>query len=51
MSGITTAVKRFILGEDNIRYHASLYYLRKRENWIIIHLVITKDEEAHVVVS
>lgn len=45
---VMTLVKRLILGEDNIRYHASLYYLRKEENLKEIHFVITKDLEAHV---
>ena len=47
---LVTQVKRLILGEDNIRYRASLYYLRRRENLIDIHFVITKDLESHVVV-
>ena len=50
MSGITTAIKRFILGEDNTRYRASVYYLRKRENQIEVHFVITKELESHVTV-
>ena len=39
---------RLILGEDGIKYHAMLYYLRKRENLIEVHLVITIDLELHV---
>ena len=48
MSGITTAVKRPILGED--RYRARVYYLRKGKNQIEVHFVITKDLETHVMV-
>ena len=47
---LITLVKRLLVGEDNIRYRASLYYLRKRENQIEVHFVITKDMEAHVTV-
>ena len=46
---LMTLVKR--LGEDNIRYHARLYYLRKEENLMEIHFVIIKDLESHVMVS
>ena len=42
---LMTLVKR--LGEDNTRYHARLYYLRKEENLMEIHFVIIKDQEAH----
>ena len=49
MSLIT--VKRWILGEDNIGYHASLYYLRRSVNLIDIDFVITKNQEAHVTVN
>ena len=47
---LITLVKRWILGEDNTRYHASVYYLRKKENQIEIHFVITKDLEFYVTV-
>ena len=47
---LITILKRLILGEDNIRYRAMLYYLRKRENLIDIHFVIIKDLESHVTV-
>ena len=47
---LLTLVKRLILGEDNIRYRAMLYYLRRSVNRIDIHFVIIKDLESHVVV-
>ena len=45
-----TLVKRKIFGKDNVRYCASLYYLKKGVNLREIHFVITKDQEAHVTV-
>ena len=47
---LITLVKRLILGEDNIRYRATLYYLKKGVNQREIHFVITKDQEPHVTV-
>ena len=47
---LISLVKRLILGEDDIRYRASLYYLKKGMNQREIHFVITKDQEAHVTV-
>ena len=47
---LATLVKRLIMGEDNVRYCASLYYLRRGVNLREIHFVITKDQEAHVTV-
>ena len=49
MSLITLVRKWFILGEDNTRYRAMLYYLRS-VNIIDIHFVIIKDLEADVTV-
>ena len=46
MSGIGIATKRL----RTERYRASPYYLRKEENLIEIHFVITKNLEAHVTV-
>ena len=43
-------VKRLILGEDNTRYRASLYYLKEGVDQREIHFVVTKDQEAHVTV-
>ena len=45
---LITLVKRLLVGEDNIRYHAMLCYLRRSVNQIEIHFVISKDLEAHV---
>ena len=47
---LISLVKRLILGEDDVTYRASLYYLRKGVNQREIHFVITKDQEAHVTV-
>ena len=47
---LVTMVMRLIMGEDDIRYFARLYYLRKEVNLREIHFVITKDQEAHVTV-
>ena len=47
---LVTLVKRWIMGEDSVRYCARLYYLRKGVNLREIHFVITKDQEAHVTV-
>ena len=47
---LVTLVKRLILGEDDVSYRASLYYLKKGLNHREIHFVITKDQEAHVTV-
>ena len=45
---LITQKKRLLLGEDNIPYRARVYYLRKKENQIEIHFVITKDLEFYV---
>ena len=45
-----TVLMRLIMGENNVKYCASLYYLRKGVNQREIHFVITKDQEAHVTV-
>ena len=45
---LITILKTLILGEDNIRYRAMLYYLRKGENQIEVHFVITKALEEDV---
>ena len=45
-----TLMRGVVQGDENERYHASLYYLRKGANWII-HFVISKDLEAHTKVS
>ena len=34
--------------EDNIRYCAMLYYLRREEYWGEIHFVITKNLESDI---
>ena len=47
---LITLVKRLILGDDNVRYRASTYYLRRGMNQKEIHFVITKDQEAYVTV-
>ena len=47
---LITLVKRLLVGEDSIRYRASLYFLRKGENQREIHFVITRDQEAHATV-
>ena len=47
---LVTMVMRLIMGEDDVRYFARLYYLRKGVNLREIHFVITKDQEAHVTV-
>ena len=47
---LLTLVKRLMLGEDDVTYRASLYYLKKGVNQREIHFVITKDQEAHVTV-
>ena len=47
---LISLVKRLILGEDDVTYRASLYYLKKGVNQREIHFVITKDQEAHVTV-
>ena len=47
---LITLVKRKILGRDNVRYRASLYYIRREVNLRDIHFVITKDREAHLTV-
>ena len=46
---LITLVKRLILGDDNVRYRASTYYLKSGRNQEI-HFVITKDQEAYVTV-
>ena len=45
---LMTRLKR--LGEDNARYRARLYYLRKEENLMEIHFVIIKNLEVYVAV-
>ena len=53
MSGIGVVIRpvtRLLLEEENIGYCASVYYLRKGENQIDIHFVITKELESHVTV-
>ena len=40
----------WILGADDIKYRASIYYLWEKENQRKIHFVITKDLEAHTTV-
>ena len=40
----------WILGADDIKYHARIYYLWREENQRKIHFVITKDLEAHATV-
>ena len=47
---LITLVKRLLVGEDSIRYRASLYFLRKGVNQREIHFVITRDQEAHATV-
>ena len=47
---LVTMVMRLIMGEDDVRYFARLYYLRKKVNLREIHFVITKDQEAYVTV-
>ena len=47
---LVTLVKRLILGEDNVSYRASLYYLKKGVNQREIHFVITKNQEPHTTV-
>ena len=47
---LISLVKRLILGEDSIRYRATLYYLRKGVNQREIHFVITRDQEPHTMV-
>ena len=47
---LITLVKRKIWGEDNVRYRASLYYIKREVNLRDIHFVITKDQEAHLTV-
>jgi len=47
---LITLVKRLLVGEDSIRYRASLYFLKKGEYQREIHFVITKDQEAHATV-
>ena len=47
---LITLVKRLILGEDNVKYRARLYYLKKNTFQRDIHFVITKDQEAHATV-
>ena len=47
---LITLVKRLLVGEDSIRYRASLYFLRKGMNQREIHFVITRDQEAHATV-
>ena len=43
-------VKWLILGEDNVKYRASLYYLMKNVVQREIYFVITKDQEAYTTV-
>ena len=45
-----TLMKEVIQGDENERYHASLYYLRKGVHWNI-YFVITRHQEAHTKVS
>ena len=47
---LITLVKRLILGEDDVSYRASLYYLKKGVNQREIHFVITKNQEPHTTV-
>ena len=47
---LVTLVKKWIMGEDNVRYRASLYYIRREVNLRDIHFVITKDQEVHLTV-
>ena len=47
---LVTMVMRLIMGEDDVRYFARLYYLRKKVNLREIHFVITKDQETYVTV-
>ena len=47
---LITLVKKWIMGEDDVKYRASLYYIRREVNLREIHFVITKDQEAHLTV-
>ena len=43
-------LRKIILGEENVRYHASLYYMRMGKTQRDIHFVITRDQETHATV-
>ena len=45
---LITLLKRKILGRDNVRYRARLYYIKREENLRDIHFVIIKDLKAHL---
>ena len=45
-----TLMRGVVQGDENERYHASLYYLRKGVHWNI-YFVITRHQEAHTKVS
>ena len=47
---LITLVKRKILGRDNVKYRARLYYIKREENLRDIHFVIIKDLKAHLTV-
>ena len=47
---LITLVRNIILGEENIRYRACLYYLRRGVTQRDIHFVITRDQETHATV-
>ena len=47
---LITLLKRIILGEENVRYRASLYHLSRGIIQREIHFVITRDQETHATV-
>ena len=47
---LITLLKRILLGGENVRYRASLYYLRRGVAQRDIHFVITRDQETHATV-
>ena len=47
---LITLVRNLILGEENVRYRGSLYYLRRGVAQRDIHFVITRDQETHTTV-
>ena len=47
---LITLVRNIILGEENVRYRASLYDLRRGVTQRDIHFVIIRDQETHATV-
>ena len=47
---LITLVRNILRGEENVKYRASLYYLKREMLRRDIHFVITRDQETHATV-